>query len=116
VSIPSDIPGMVSESNDELELAISLDLTQDEHTELVYIGKSIAREYQQLRKESGLHPWDPIKLLYSSDWVLSQVQLDQIEKSTGYLPIYTDTTDGFEIIGSKQIQILESKLSIYLSN
>lgn len=83
VSIPSE-PGLVSGTNDELQLSISLDLTQDEQTAQVFVAKCVAREIQQLRKDVGLHPWDPIKLLYMSDLELGQTQLEIIQKSTGY--------------------------------
>ena len=115
VLIPSDISGMVCDSNDELQLGISMDLTQDEQTNLVYIGKCIAREYQQLRKESGLHPWDPVQLHYLAEYELSQTQLDIITKSTSHTPNKIELLDSLNIIGTKQIEILNYNLSIYLS-
>ncbi len=111
VSIPSE-PELVSGTNDELQLSISLDLTQDEQTTQVFVAKCIAREIQQLRKESRLHTWETIRLLYTSDIELVQTQLNIIEKSTGYQPEKITSWDLYDQVQRKKINILDEELEI----
>ncbi len=111
VSIPSE-PGLVSGTNDDLQLSISLDLTQDEQTAQVFIAKCIAREIQQLRKDAGLHPWEPIRLLYSSSLELGQFQLNIIQKSTGYPIEKIASWDIYELSHRKLISVCENNIEI----
>ncbi len=113
ISIPSE-PGLVSGTNDELQLAISLDLTQDEQTTQVFMGKCVAREIQQLRKEVGLHPWDPIKLMYSSSQELTQLQLDIIQKSTGHPIEKINSWDLYDQAQRKKINVVDEDIEIGL--
>jgi len=115
ISIPSE-DGLVSGTNDELQLGISLDLTQDEKTNQVFVAKCISREIQQLRKESGLHPWDPIKLFYISDILLTQSQLDIIAKSTGHRLYKIVSWSSFSSAQTKKISIADEDFEIGLIN
>lgn len=115
ITIPSDVPGMVTQSNDELQLSISLDLTQDELTNQVYLAKTVAREFQQLRKELGYHPWDPVKLLYNSEYKLTEYQTEIVSKTTIHKPTYTDLSEELDISKSKKIEILNYKFLLVLN-
>ena len=112
--IPSNNINFVSESNDLLQLSVSLNLTQDEQTEKIYIGKVLAREYQQLRKEAGLHPWDLIQLAYISLNTLDQVIIDTIAKSTSYTTLKIEILE--KNIINKIIEILDIEYHIIIFN
>jgi isoleucyl-tRNA synthetase len=116
VIIDEHIPesnGLISESNDKLQLSVSVNLTQDEQTEKIYVGKVLAREFQQLRKECGLHPWDPVELAYISSYELEESILNIIAKSTVHVPLKISSVPE-KNIGSKKIEILDIEYYIFL--
>jgi len=104
---------LVSAENDELQLSISLNLIQDEDSDKIYISKVLAREFQKLRKENGLHPWDPVNLGYISSYNLENKALDIILKSTEYIPNKMLTLPD-KIISSKIIKILDFQFQIII--
>lgn len=105
--------------NENLQLSIEIDVTQDETTQQLFVLRELVSNFQKLRKYAGLHPWDPVNFGYHDNPLKKIIETDEsqnyVKKMTG-CQIYL-SNQNIELqkkIYEKVIYILEQPIEIFL--
>ena len=97
------------------KLKIKIDISYNEETEELFIAKSIATNFQKMRKLAGVHIYDSLKLVMKDGYYSTNVikHMDYISKITR-APIEISTNDLLEYSYKKEFEINDKSLLLYL--
>jgi hypothetical protein len=97
------------------KLKIKMDISYNEETEELFIAKTIATNFQKMRKLAGFHIYDSLKLVMKDSYYNSIIikHMDYISKITR-LPIEIITNDLLEYSYKKDFEINDKSMDLYL--
>lgn len=96
-------------TKEKSEYSVSVDTTYDETTQNIYLLRVFVTKIQNLRKDSGLHPWNPINIhFHCENEKINTLLIDNIDYIKNKLKCDVTHDDTYNYLPEEKVQIKDT--------